>query len=180
MFCTRCGKEVPDNDRFCQHCGAPLTPVSAPVEAAPSVQQPEVAPEATFVPPVAPEAPVSPVTPVTPVTPVEDPGASTGKTAFILGLVGLIAGAICSCGCAILGGLLPLICNILAIVFGNQAKQKSAAAGFNNTQAKTAVTLGIIGIVVIVIFVIINAIASAAMGAAGAYDNYIYSGYSYT
>jgi len=113
-----------------------------------------------------------------PVTPVEDPGASTAKTAFILGLVGLIAGAICSCSCALLGGILPLICSVLAIVFANQAKQKSAAAGFENQKAKTAMILGIAGIAVIVVFVIINMIVGAITGAAGAYESFTNS-YSY-
>lgn len=145
MFCTRCGQEVPDNDRFCQHCGAPLTPDSAPA-AAPSVQQPEASPQSTFIPPVTPTAPV---------TPVEDPGASTGKTAFILGLFGLIASVICSCSCILVGGIAPLICSILAIVLGNQAKRQSATAGFENDKAKTAITLGIIGIVITVILSVI-------------------------
>lgn len=163
MFCNKCGQEISAGDRFCQHCGAPV----APVEDAP-VQQPAAAEIAT------PVEPVIPTQPVTPVTPVEDPGASTGKTAFTLGLIGLIAGAICSCGCALLGGIAPLICSILAIVFGNKAKQQSAAAGFENSKAKTAVTLGIIGIAVVVIFVILNMVFGAIMGASGVYDS-IYS-----
>ena len=169
MFCNKCGQEISAGDRFCQHCGAPVVPV----EDTP-VQQPAAAEIATPVEPVIPTEPVTPVTPVTPDTPVEDPGASTGKTAFTLGLIGLIAGAICSCGCALLGSIAPLICSILAIVFGNKAKQQSAAAGFENSKAKTAVTLGIIGIAVVVIFVILNMVLGAIMGASGIYDS-IYS-----
>lgn len=171
MLCNKCGQEISAGDRFCQHCGAPV----APVEEAP-LQQPDAAPQVAETPvePVTPAEPVIPTQPVTPATPVEDPGASTGKTAFILGLIGLIVGAICSCGCSLLGGIAPLICSILAIVLGNQAKQKSAAAGFENDKAKTAVILGIIGIAVVVIFVILNIVLDAIMDATGAYDT-IYS-----
>ena len=24
MFCHFCGKQIPDGDRFCQHCGSPV------------------------------------------------------------------------------------------------------------------------------------------------------------
>ena len=26
MFCTNCGKEIPEGDRYCTHCGAPAVP----------------------------------------------------------------------------------------------------------------------------------------------------------
>ena len=156
MFCTKCGQEVPEGNRFCEHCGAPMT----------SEEEVPVIVEA----PAAEEVPVAPEVTEAPAAPVEDPGASTAKTAFILGLVGLIAGAICSCSCALAGGILPMICSILAIVFAYQAKQKSAAAGLENKKATTAMILGIAGIAVIVVFVIINMIFGAVMGATGFYE----------
>lgn len=152
MLCNKCGQEISAGDRFCQHCGAPV----APAEEAP-LQQPDAAPQVVETPvePVTSAEPVISTQPVTPATPVEDPGASTGKTAFILGLIGLIASAICSCSCILVGGIAPLICSILAVVLGNQAKRQSAAAGFENEKAKTAITLGIIGIVITVILSVI-------------------------
>lgn len=32
MFCNKCGKEIDDGSRFCNHCGATLTPAPAPVQ----------------------------------------------------------------------------------------------------------------------------------------------------
>ena len=173
MFCNKCGQEITENGRFCQHCGATLAAEPAPVENAPYAQQYQNAPQPNQFPPVYPGAPVNQMPPAAPMKPV-DPGASQGQTSFILGLVGLIAGAICSCGCAFLGGILPAVASILAIVFGNQAKQKSAAAGFENKQARTGMILGIVGISVIVVFIIINAILGAVLGASGFYDSFVY------
>ena len=30
MFCTKCGKNIADNSKFCDGCGAPVTPAAAP------------------------------------------------------------------------------------------------------------------------------------------------------
>ena len=30
MFCIRCGKQIPDDSLFCEHCGAPLSPAPPP------------------------------------------------------------------------------------------------------------------------------------------------------
>lgn len=30
MYCVKCGQQVPDDDRFCTRCGAPMEPVPAP------------------------------------------------------------------------------------------------------------------------------------------------------
>ena len=157
MFCSHCGQEISENNRFCQNCGAPVTPAYTPAEEDLNYQQPQESLQYTAYPPVYPAAPA-------------DPGATHGTVAFVLGLVGLIVGAICSCGCAILGGILPLIACILAIVFGYQAKQESAQVGLHNSRAQTGVILGIIGIAVILVFIIINAIVGAVMGASGVYD----------
>lgn len=171
MFCSNCGKEIPEGNRFCSNCGASVAPtepaVETPVVETPVVETPVVETPVVETPAVQQQPQTTQAAPV-------DPGASTGKTAFILGIIGLAAGAICSCGCAFLGGILPLVASIVAIVLGNQAKEKSAAAGFENKQAQTAVILGIVGIAVIVVFVIINAIIGAIAGASGAYDSLIY------
>ena len=165
MICSKCGQEVPDTNSFCTYCGASLTPQPAPASQMPFQGQPQPTPQ---------YAPYPNTPPVMPMNNVMDPGASIGKTAFILGLVGVIAGAICSCGCGLLGGILPLIASILAIVFGNQAKQKSAEVGIENKQAKTAMILGIAGIAVIVIFIIILMIIGGAIGASSYFSQFSY------
>lgn len=53
MFCTKCGKAIEDNAKFCVHCGAQLA-------------QPTVAEEV----PAEPVVPVAPAEPVTPAEPV--------------------------------------------------------------------------------------------------------------
>ena len=171
MICNKCGQEMSANDRFCQHCGAPAAQESAPSDTEILMQQADHTTQETCEPI---SIPTEPTTPPESPTIVGDPGASTGKTAYILGLIGLIAGSICTCGCSLLGGLAPLVCCILAIVLGNQAREKSAAAGIENHNAKTAVTLGIIGIAVIVIFVIINIVVAAVMGSTDIYSS-VYS-----
>ena len=172
MICKQCGRQLPDNCRFCTGCGAAVEVEPAPQPAAQSTVYTAPQPAAQSTVYTAPQAAI-------PVMP-EDPGASTGKTAFILGLIGLIAGALCSCSCALVGGILPMAASIVAIVLGVLAQNKSAAAGFENKKAKTGMILGIVGVVVIIVFIILNMILGAAMGAAATTSGYgdIYGSYS--
>lgn len=50
MFCTNCGKELPDNARFCAQCGAPV-PEVAPAPEPPKAEPPRPAAPAQTVPP---------------------------------------------------------------------------------------------------------------------------------
>ncbi len=59
IFCPKCGKELPDNAKFCDACGEKLpVPVAAP---APVAATPAVVPVETA--PIAPETPVAPQMP---------------------------------------------------------------------------------------------------------------------
>ncbi|MBQ7780250.1 MAG: zinc-ribbon domain-containing protein [Clostridia bacterium] len=163
MFCKNCGQESTDNSRFCHFCGTELAPESTPAEE-PTAQKAET--------PIQPE--VNPVNYSAPITPA-DPGAGLGTAAFILGIVGLSVGAICSCLFATLGGILPLACAIVAVVLGINAKKKSAAVGLENKKAKIGLILGVIAIAVIVVFIALNGILGAIMGswlATTSYDLY--------
>lgn len=62
MFCKNCGKELPDNAKFCNACGTPVAPPA-----------PAAAPEIPETPAAAPEAPVA--APETPVAAPEAPEA---------------------------------------------------------------------------------------------------------
>lgn len=82
MFCSSCGRELKDTDKFCVGCGMPVAkpevltapPVASPVEAPVA---PSAAPEAPVVPPVY-TAPVA--TPAYPYgMPVSDPAAPDAK-----------------------------------------------------------------------------------------------------
>lgn len=169
MFCRNCGQESTDNNRFCPFCGAELAPES-PLPKEPTAQKAEtpIQPGAN---PVNYSAPIYNAAPAAPA----DPGAGLGTTAFILGIVGLSVGAVCSCLFAILGGILPLACAIVAVVLGINAKKKSAAVGIENKKAKIGLILGVIAIAVIVVFIALNAILGAMMGSwltATSYDYY--------
>ena len=72
MFCTKCGKELPENCKFCDGCGEPIAPVevapveAAPVEAAPVEAAPVEAAPVEAAPAVAPTfAPAAAVAPKT-------------------------------------------------------------------------------------------------------------------
>lgn len=86
MFCTRCGKQCPDNSRFCENCGNPLD--SAPT--------PRPAPVPIPVTPVQPLRPVQQPRPVSPPMPVRKKshaGLIAALLVFILLLGAAGAGA---------------------------------------------------------------------------------------
>ena len=76
MFCTNCGKQIPEGSRFCTNCGAKLNIPEAPEKAAP--EQP------AFTPPAAPvyTAPEAPAAPAAPEQPVYTAPAAPEQPAF--------------------------------------------------------------------------------------------------
>lgn len=65
MFCEQCGKDIPENSKFCAGCGAkvePVAEVSAPVES--EVEQPTPPPQTEQAPPPPPPPTPPPVQPV--------------------------------------------------------------------------------------------------------------------
>lgn len=164
MFCSKCGQAISDDGRYCQNCGAVLGQ-ETPQEESPIVQQSEneYKPEEAQV--ITSDKSV-------------DPNGSQGMIALILGIVGLVLGAICSCGCSIVGGIIPFILSVLAVVFGYQAKQKSAAAGFKNEKAQAGMILGIVAIAVIIFFVVINILVF--MGTSNIFEAFDDSYYPYS
>ncbi len=60
MYCTKCGKEIPDGSNFCKYCGSPVVPpqVQAPAAAPSPAEQPAPQPQVPPVPqPQVPPAP---------------------------------------------------------------------------------------------------------------------------
>ncbi|MBK5092147.1 MAG: zinc ribbon domain-containing protein [Actinobacteria bacterium] len=54
MFCTECGKEIPDGSVFCTECGAQISGAAPPPAAPPGTTPPPAAPPGTTPPPVVP------------------------------------------------------------------------------------------------------------------------------
>lgn len=69
MFCTNCGKELPEGTMFCTQCGRPVEAAAAPGVA----QAPQPAPEVAPVPEAASAPQPAPVTPEANPTPAAEP-----------------------------------------------------------------------------------------------------------
>lgn len=69
MFCTNCGKELPEGTMFCTQCGRPVEAAATPGVA----QAPQPAPEVAPVPEAAPAPQSAPVTPEANPTPAAEP-----------------------------------------------------------------------------------------------------------
>ena len=139
MICKNCGADVA-NSKFCTVCGAPMeapAPVATP-----------------YTNDVAVEAP----------KPATDPGKTLGIVSLALGIAALLLGSLCSCLLACLGGFVPALLAIGAIITGVLAMKKSKEAGFKNTMALIGCILGGVSIAVILVFVLINAIIGGING----------------
>jgi hypothetical protein len=113
--------------------------------------------------------------------PAADPGKLLNLISLICGAVGLVFSALCTCLGGCLGGFIPALVGVAAIVTGVLGMKKSKAAGFKNTKALVGVILSGVGLASIVLFVLINAIIGGLNGmsqAQGYGDNY-FSSYGY-
>lgn len=78
MFCSKCGKENPDQAAFCSTCGAPISQPAAQQAA------PAPAPAAPYTPPAAPVAPGATITEEGQIYPMEEKDRTLRLINFIL------------------------------------------------------------------------------------------------
>lgn len=88
MFCSNCGKFIPDGDNFCSACGVPVAasmqqPVSTPVEPAPI-------PVPTFMPAPSVVPGTEPISPTVPAPPAPTPKPKKKKGALVVVAVVLV------------------------------------------------------------------------------------------
>lgn len=79
MFCTKCGKQLSDNARFCTNCGTPVPEKRVPRPEGPPQGKPEAGPTVPpTIPPAPPTAPVTPpaARPIPTAVPAEKPKKS--------------------------------------------------------------------------------------------------------
>ena len=125
MFCQQCGAPNEDDAVFCGNCGAVLDPEELDVEAGAQEPQQEVVEEieqeslageeeAGELVPVPDEAPVAPPPPPPPPPPPIRTSTLQTSGMAIASVVMGVAG----------WTLLPLVGSILAIIFGNMARQE--------------------------------------------------------
>ena len=124
--------QIADDAEFCPVCGSPVS-AGTPAYADPAFVDPTYVEE-----------------------PKKNPGKVLGLIGLILSIVGLVFGAILSCTCACLGGIIPLIMAIVGLVLGIVGMLQSKKAGFKNTSGLVAIIVGAIAIVVIIINIILN------------------------
>jgi TM2 domain-containing membrane protein YozV len=86
MFCSNCGKQNPDNARFCANCGATITDQPNPQYTTPPPQ-----PQPQYSPP--PQAAVQPPSQHTTPPPPPQYVAVGGKSKLAAGLLGIFLGA---------------------------------------------------------------------------------------
>lgn len=179
MFCKNCGLENPDGASFCRVCGSALA--VAPVIEASAEPVVETPVEPTVETPVQPASAPAAEGETAPKVTAVDPGKGMGVAALVLGIIGLVTGTVCACGCACLGGIIPAIVCIVGLVLGIMAMNKSKAAGFKNTKALVGVILSGVGLASIVLFVLLNGIIGGlnGMSQAQGYGDDYFSSYGY-
>ena len=148
VFCNACGTEVPEGARFCQNCGAALSPATSgavtptSAETAPSSHLPATMPPYGYTPPAYPPPPY-PLVPGYAAVP-----AKSGKAiaAFWLGIA--------SIPCCILSWI-GIIIGVLGLIFGllglGEARRFAATTGdsparFGYRQASIGIACAVVGI----------------------------------
>jgi hypothetical protein len=160
--CARCGTANADDSQFCSNCGYSFEQAETPTpQAAPPSAQAlnSGAPGGPYAPPPGGYPPQAPL-PGTPYQGAPYPGmASTSNSkataSLVLGIIGIF--------------FCPVICSILAIVFGYTARNEIAASGGMQTgggNATAGIILGWVGIAITVIWIIIVIVAVGVTNAA--------------
>lgn len=151
MFCTNCGTQNDDSQRFCTNCGAELTQQAAAPAAAPQ-EAPQVASVDPYAAPVATPVYAAPVA-------AEGPNSTP---ILVWGIIGL------AFACTFYFSFLGIIFSAVA---GSKVKSFVAQGGVVAGKAKVGKILGkvglILGIVLTVIAVIVIVGCSAAIFAYG-------------
>ena len=108
--------------------------------------------------------------------PVETPdaGKGLGIAALACGIFSFVGGSVCTCIASMLGGLLPGVAAVAAVILGILALGKSKASGHKNILAIVGIVLGALSVVVIIVLIIVNIVAGGIMGAAMASGGYYY------
>lgn len=124
MFCTKCGKQLNDDARFCPHCAHPTknAETSSGVSSSAAIPTPVSAGASSMVETTSASAVVSGSAPTTthPANPPKEEGAPTGST---LGILGLIIG-ILSCVILFVMGPQAVLPAIIALVLCLVSLQK--------------------------------------------------------
>ena len=145
MFCKNCGIENPDGASFCRVCGSALA--VAPVIEASADPVAETPVEPTVETPVQPASAPAAEGETAPKVTAVDPGKGMGVAALVLGIIGLVTGTVCNCGCActifgvFISGPIAILLAIVGLILGIIGMKKSKTAGFKNTMALVGIIL---------------------------------------
>ena len=177
MFCPNCGNNCPDNVNACPNCGhafaqqAPQQPYGQapygqaphqPYGQAPYGQAPYgQAPQQPYGQAPYGQQPYGYNAPAQP---------KSTKPVLVLGIVALVINATLGCLCSCLGALPGIVCAIISIVMGSNAK-KQMAPGIEDKNVKTGMLLSYIALGVAALFIILNAILGGVLASTGIYDD---------
>lgn len=154
MFCSSCGKQIPDDTKFCPFCGAPVDGANAstPVEPTPVVN-------ATPVNNTAAQS-----TPQTPLNEIPVAKAKNGGLVLLISILSLVFAVL---GTILWGyplGIIALALGIVGAVLSVNIRKET-----NNTQGIGALVCSILGIVFAVLFSISCFVCGSCSCGTGAY-----------
>lgn len=159
-FCSQCGQGNADDATFCVQCGSNLKAEGAPAGAVTGGAAPPAPPGAAATPPTGPPppAPGPPVVPHAGPAPIGPPRQTDGMAVASLAM-GIGSFLVC-----------PLLCAILAIVFGYMARKNIEESGGvleGDGFAVAGIILGWVNIGVVALVAIIFIIIAVAVSSAG-------------
>lgn len=157
-YCNACGTEVPEGARFCQNCGANLTPA----DGGPVVANPAMATQAVYPPLFAPAyGPTSPLYPPPPYAITSGAGYAVTPSKSGKAVAGFWIG-IASIPCFVLSWI-GIIIGILGLIFGliglSEARRIAAMTGesplrYGQRQAWIGIVCAIAGIIASAAFLV--------------------------